>query len=602
MASIKEYIYKFQIQEKVSSGIKKIAKASGVATTRLERMKIKMRGVSQESKSMQGALGGLGRTLGGVFAIGAIVRLGSEFVKATVEMESLRNSIRFASGSSAEANTNFTFLKNTANDLGTSLSAGYEGFRTLSGSMMGSVLAGQQTRDIYKSVSIAGSAMGLTAEQQKGTFIALGQIMGKGKVQAEELRGQLGERIPGAFQIAARAMNMSTAELDKFMSTGQLTAENFLPKFAKELEKTFKGALPTATKSLGANITRLKNNVLDLVVSVGDRLKPVINVLVVDLGKMLNWVQNNEATIKNFSIAIGVASGALLIYRTGAMLTTVWNAALSASILVTRLATVTLARGFGFLNSIMLANPIGLVLVGLVALTAGVIYAWNKFEGFRKVILGTWNVMKAVAIKIVNAAREIGLGFKMMWADLTSSFSSVGTSIGGVFDSIWNKAKGAFTKISNFFKKIFSPIVKVIDSIKGTDTYKSIASTLGVASDKISNKFNEGASQSGNTKIGLPDFLKRFTSGAEGSTSAALAIAPTNDIPTVNASGQGSNSSTSNSGGGSGGSGKRSIIMNIENTFNINGRNLKESAEEVADELLENVARALNGGTISFGG
>ena len=49
-------------------------------------------------------------------------------------------------------------------------------------------------------------------------------MISKGKVQAEELRGQLGERLPSAFQLAAKAMGMTTAQLDKFMADGKLTA------------------------------------------------------------------------------------------------------------------------------------------------------------------------------------------------------------------------------------------------------------------------------------------------------------------------------------------------------------------------------------------
>ena len=55
-------------------------------------------------------------------------------------------------------------------------------------------------------------------------------MISKGKVQAEELRGQLGERLPSAFQLAAKAMGMTTAQLDKFMADGKLTAEDLLPK------------------------------------------------------------------------------------------------------------------------------------------------------------------------------------------------------------------------------------------------------------------------------------------------------------------------------------------------------------------------------------
>ena len=41
--------------------------------------------------------------------------------------------------------------------------------------------------------------MGLSADQTSGVLLALQQMISKGTVQAEELRGQLGERLPGAL-------------------------------------------------------------------------------------------------------------------------------------------------------------------------------------------------------------------------------------------------------------------------------------------------------------------------------------------------------------------------------------------------------------------
>lgn len=59
---------------------------------------------------------------------------------------------------------------------------------------------------------MAGSALALSKDQMDGVFLALGQMISKGKVQAEELRGQLGERLPGAFDMAAKAMGRHHGE------------------------------------------------------------------------------------------------------------------------------------------------------------------------------------------------------------------------------------------------------------------------------------------------------------------------------------------------------------------------------------------------------
>ncbi|MBQ3170671.1 MAG: tape measure protein, partial [Mailhella sp.] len=86
----------------------------------------------------------------------------------------------------------------------------------------------------------------------------LGQMVSKGKVMAEELRGQLGERLPGAFQLAAKAMGVTTMELDKMLETGDVLADDLLPKLAVEIEKAFGAGAQQAAQGLQKNINRLR--------------------------------------------------------------------------------------------------------------------------------------------------------------------------------------------------------------------------------------------------------------------------------------------------------------------------------------------------------
>ena len=238
-------------------------------------------GLDRKTDSLDKKMLGLGKSIGFAFAgaitIGAIKTFGEAIIGATAKMEGLENAVIFASGSAEEGQKSLDFIRRTANELGTDLESSIDGFRSLSGAMLGTSIGIEQQRKIFKQMSTSVTAMNLSGDAAKGVFLALGQIMSKGKVQAEELRGQLGERIPGAFSIAARAMGKTNAELDKMLEQGKLTAEDFLPRFADEIEKTFKGALPTATKALRANLNRTKNEFLLLQQSIGKRLNPTIN-------------------------------------------------------------------------------------------------------------------------------------------------------------------------------------------------------------------------------------------------------------------------------------------------------------------------------------
>lgn len=65
------------------------------------------------------------------------------------------------------------------------------------------------------------------------------------------------------------------------------------------------------------------------------------------------------------------------------------------------------AAGQWLLNTAMAANPFGIVAVALAAVAAGVMYAWNHFEGFREVVVGLWEVFKTVFNNIAGLFKAV---------------------------------------------------------------------------------------------------------------------------------------------------------------------------------------------------
>jgi len=181
-----------------------------------------------------------------------------------MEFQGLNTALAAVTGGAQGAAAEMGFLEKEADRLGLNLLDTAQSYLTLVSASKGTVLAGQQTRDIFTAVAEASTVLQLSSDQTKGALLAIGQIMSKGKVQAEELRGQLGERLYGAFQIAARGMGITTAELDKMLSQGKLVAEDFLPKFAAEIRKTFSEGVPEASKNASAELNRFHNSVLEI--------------------------------------------------------------------------------------------------------------------------------------------------------------------------------------------------------------------------------------------------------------------------------------------------------------------------------------------------
>ena len=110
----------------------------------------------------------------------------------------------------ARAGQELDYVRQVSNRLGLELNTTAVSYARFTASAHGTSLEGQGVRQVFDSVSKAAAVMGLNVDETQGVLRALEQMMAKGTVQAEELRGQLGDRLPGALQIAARSLNVTT--------------------------------------------------------------------------------------------------------------------------------------------------------------------------------------------------------------------------------------------------------------------------------------------------------------------------------------------------------------------------------------------------------
>ena len=161
------------------------------------------------------------------------------------------------------------FVKEIAYDLGLNLRTLAKDYQLLSAAAQGTNLEGAETDRIFIAMAKAGRALNMSADDIHGSLRAMQQMMSKGKVQAEELRGQLGERLPGAVQLAARALGVTTAELDKMLENGQVLADDLLPRLATELEKVYGEGAEKASQNAVASMERLKTAFFELSASIG---------------------------------------------------------------------------------------------------------------------------------------------------------------------------------------------------------------------------------------------------------------------------------------------------------------------------------------------
>lgn len=222
------------------------------------------RGSDKATSSLSSLASGAKGAALGFAAVGAgVIALGASLTKTFIDFEKLNNTLKFSTGSAALAAKEMAYIKSTVNSLGLELLSTATAYTKFSAATKGTALEGQKTRDVFEAVAKASTVMGLSADESAGALLAISQMMSKGTVSAEELRGQLGERLPGAFQIAAKSIGVTTQELGKMLEQGQIVASDFLPKFAEELTKSLGDSPQSAAGSAQAQLNKLSNEWLD---------------------------------------------------------------------------------------------------------------------------------------------------------------------------------------------------------------------------------------------------------------------------------------------------------------------------------------------------
>lgn len=163
------------------------------------------------------------------------------------------------------------------------LASSYAKFRA----SVGDKLPLEEQKFLFESIAESATVLRLSVEDTEGVFTALNQMFSKGTINAEELRQQLGDRMPGAVKLLADGMGITEKELMKLMEQGRLSAENML-LFAEKARTKFGPGLAAALKSPQAQFRRLLNIVTDLRVAfekaaekagLGDALRGVADAL-----------------------------------------------------------------------------------------------------------------------------------------------------------------------------------------------------------------------------------------------------------------------------------------------------------------------------------
>ncbi len=287
----------------------------------------------------------------------AFIQLGKGAIESSRQLDKVREGLMAVTGGAIPTAATIDYLTVTADKLGLQFTQTAQDFTKLAASAKGTSLEGENTRVIFENIAAVGAKLGLSVDDVSGTLRALGQIMSKGTVQSEELRGQLGDRLPGAFQAFADSMGVSTEKLGEMMKKGEVTSTT-LVGFAKQLAHVYGVDLSKAVDTVTARENRATNawerfnRAVDQSIGYTNAYKGILQ----GLTGVFDFLANNiNGIISTVGAAAGAIAGAMAVIYAPAVITGISTLIVSLRGIATALAAVNIAA---------LANPLG----GLISL------------------------------------------------------------------------------------------------------------------------------------------------------------------------------------------------------------------------------------------
>ena len=248
---------------------------------------------------------------------------------------------------------------------------------------------------------------GLNATEASAAFTQLAQGLGSGRLQGDEFRS-IAEQVPQLLKAISDETGIATGKLKDFASKGLLKSDIIIRALSKSAEGLGKQIRDIIDESPAEKFKQLNNELLELQLTIGSKLTPVLADGAVKLAKFIDsftkFIDSEEgqvalivlgaaAAIKALSVAAAFVIPQIvalsLNFKTMSIAALAANGALGTS------ATVAFAAAGGFTKAAVAANAfkialaktgIGLVVIALGMLAASIMRAKNFQKEFNDVL------------------------------------------------------------------------------------------------------------------------------------------------------------------------------------------------------------------------
>lgn len=343
---------------------------------------------------------------------------------------------------------------------------------------------GIQLQDSQKYLKQLGDiAMG-DANKLDGLTLAFSQVQSAGKLSGQDLLQMINQGF-NPLNVISQKTGESMADLKERMGDGALSAQEVAQalQWATEEGGLFYGAMDKASQTTEGKLSTLKDEFNSAVGEMTTSLLPTFTKTVDKLTEIARWFSNLKPNQKEFIVQmskIAVVTGPALIIL-GKLIDTfdktkkrieLVKKTMKALDLVTKshtiatkaqtVATNLAAGAMKLFNLVMNANPLFLIVTAIVAVVAGLILMYNKFEWFRNAV----NSVFSFVIGIVNGVIDF---FKNNWQTILlfilNPFAGIFKILYDKFEGFRNFVNGTINNIKNIFFGLFNTIKNIVQGV-----------------------------------------------------------------------------------------------------------------------------------------
>ncbi|PIB28918.1 hypothetical protein BFP77_08350 [Maribacter sp. 4U21] len=545
----------------------------------VENMTVNIHKADRASKrltSTWGGLLGMASRLGLAFSVGQTVR---GIINLGAESESTRISFETMLGSAQKADSLIQQINRFAN----ATPYNNRDLQKNTETLLGFGVAHERVLPI---LSMLGDVSRGNKERLNSMTLAYSQMSSAGRLMGQDLNQMINAGF-NPLKFIAEATGESIAQVKKRMEEGAVSAGEVERAFARATSKggPFYNMMEKLSKSFSGRFSTFMGKLQQFGMQLGLKLLPYLSkflewgitaidylpILTSYVGDLFTWVKDSWI-FGLLADNIGLVVGGLVAWKTASF-------ALAMGLKIQSLWTTLLTIKQWSLNAAMAANPIGFVLLGIMALAAAFTYAYNQLGWFRGAVDASWALLKGFGTAIKNFVTDRVI-------QLIEGVKGLGTT----FLHFWN---------GDFKKGIASggEALKNLTGIgKGSlENFKKDAAAAGMAS---ATAFGKGMAQAAKNKkkgflasmlegTGLeklvnPSSPSSTTDGATGDGGGTgLGDAVTNGINAIN-------------GGGARQTNITVTFDKLVENFTISSQNISQGMAQSEEELKRMLLRVLN--------